>query len=99
MGSARIGATLGRQTNAVRLRIVRSQLRRSKTACDIHAIVVAAQHKVLTKEKILNEAVRFDRARKVREFTLNQDIVASQPKKNWLPKLAVTGPLKAARDA
>src|ERR1700737_800609 len=65
IGSARVGAPLGRQTYAVRHHIIRSQLRRFKTACDIHAIVMAAEPQILAEEKILNEAVRLDRTRKV----------------------------------
>src|SRR3984885_4065336 len=63
--SARVGAPLGWQTYAVRHHIIRSQLRRFKTARDIHAIVMAAQPQILAEEKILHEVVRLDRTRKV----------------------------------
>src|ERR1700737_3102592 len=65
IGTPRVGAPLGWQTYAVRHHIIRSQLRRLKTACDIHAVVMAAQPQILAEEKILNEVVRLDRTRKV----------------------------------
>ena len=63
--SARIGATLARQTNAVGLDVVRRQLGRGKASGDTHAVVVAAEHQVVAEEEILDEAVRLDRAGKV----------------------------------
>jgi hypothetical protein len=51
IGSARVGAPLGGQTYAVRHHIIRSQLRRFKTARDIHAIVMAAQPQILAEKK------------------------------------------------
>src|ERR1700730_6837947 len=54
IGSARIGAPLAWQTNAIGHHIIRRQLRCSKAASDIHAIVMAAQHQILAEEKILN---------------------------------------------
>src|SRR3984893_14414417 len=65
IGAPRVGAPLGWQTYAVRHHIIRGQLRRLKTACDIHAVVMAAQPQILAEEKILNEVVRLDRTRKV----------------------------------
>src|SRR5436309_2869054 len=59
-GTARVRATPGWHGNTVRRHMMRGQLRGSKSARDIHAIVVAAQHQVLPEEEILNEVVRLD---------------------------------------
>jgi hypothetical protein len=58
--TARVRATPGWHGNTVRRHMMRGQLRGSKSARDIHAIVVAAQHQVLPEEEILNEVVRLD---------------------------------------
>ena len=47
--------------NSIRFRIIRGQLRRWKTARNVHVVVVAAEHEVaLPKEKVLDETVRLD---------------------------------------
>ena len=60
VGSARIGATLGWQKNTVGLHMVLTSVGPLRAACDIHDIIVAAQHQIVAKEEILNEAVRLD---------------------------------------
>src|SRR5580700_8113131 len=63
--SARVRAALAWQTNAVGHHVIRRQLRCLKAACDIHAVVMAAQHTILAEEKILNEVVSLDRTGEV----------------------------------
>ena len=52
--ATRVGATSGRQMNAVRHDVVGSELRCGETACNINTVVVALQSKVMIKEEIWN---------------------------------------------
>jgi hypothetical protein len=65
IGTARIGAPLARQANAIGLGIFQHKLRGWKAAGDIDAVVVAAELESLIKEEILNLAMRLYRARKI----------------------------------
>src|SRR5262245_16237794 len=51
IGRARIGATLGWQSDAVRFRVVGGELGRRQTARDGYGVVVTTQQHILPKKK------------------------------------------------
>ena len=71
--------------NAVHHDVVGSELRCGETACDIGAVIVAPQSKIMIKDEILNQSVRFDCARKVRAQHAPCFVVLA-PGLNQMPK-------------
>jgi hypothetical protein len=58
--ATRVGATSGRQMNAVCHDVVRSELRGVEPAGNIDVVIVTPQSEIVIEEEILNQTVGFD---------------------------------------
>src|SRR5262245_53804899 len=63
--TARVRAPFRWKPDAVRLHIVKRELRRGKSAGNVHAVVMPAKQEILTEEEVLYERVCLDRTREV----------------------------------